>query len=709
VLEGSAGSERICGLGGNDTLEGLGGNDELVGGPGDDTLDGGPGTDAAHFTAAPMGVTASLVTNQATGDGFDLMVGIENLIGSNYDDTLIGSSSRNNLSGRSGVDQLFGLERADRLVGGAQDDALRGGPGDDRVVANGGSDDLFGEDGADSLDSKDGVEGNDALDGGTGTDACSTDPIEESIANCEKQLNIPPTPDTTPPITTSTLSSQPNAAGWNNSNVTVTLNATDDDSGVKQISFSINGGAHQTYNPKNKITVSSEGVSTISYFATDNAGNQESPAKTFTVKLDKSAPALDTVTPDNRQTGVSRTIEPTATFSDEMDPTSLITSIKLYRWNALEKAWQRVPATVSVVDEMATLDPYGATEQLLAANKKYKVTVTTGARNLAHIAMSSPKSWTFTTEGASGEATNVPAEGTSGEAANGRIAFSHGEVVSSIFAVNADGTGQTNLTQDTNASFNSGPAWSPDGTKIAFSSNMDSSGSELRPEEIYVMDADGTNVRRLTDNHTTDTGPAWSPDGTKIAYSSYGETGFEVSIINADGSDEVRLTNSPESVEDIDSSGNLTRFRDNFDPVWLPDGEKIAFRVDSRPSGDGIYTMNPDGSNQTLLTADGDQADWSPDGTKMVYRGSDPGQSYSDIYIANADGSNPVNITARISDTAYELLPDWSPDSTKIAFASNLDEKAGYEIYVIDVDGRNLRRLTNAPGMDLYPDWQPLP
>jgi Ca2+-binding RTX toxin-like protein len=187
VLEGSASSDRICGLGGNDTLEGLGGNDELVGGAGDDTLEGGPGTDTADFTASALGVTASLVTNQATGDGFDIMTSIENLIGSPHDDTLIGSGSRNYLFGRSGVDQLFGLEGHDRLAGGSQDDALRGGTGDDRIVANAGSDDLFGEEGSDLLNSKDSVEVNDALDGGTGTDACSTDAIEESIASCEQQ------------------------------------------------------------------------------------------------------------------------------------------------------------------------------------------------------------------------------------------------------------------------------------------------------------------------------------------------------------------------------------------------------------------------------------------------------------------------------------------------------------------------------------------
>jgi len=125
--------------------------------------------------------------------------------------------------------------------------------------------------------------------------------------------------------------------------------------------------------------------------------------------IDKSAPTLDTdnsdgsdgITPDNRQTGVRRTISPTATFSDEMDPASLGTSIKLYRWNAQKKVWQRVPATLSVHGKKATLDPYGATEgtteQPLAVNTKHKVSVSTGATNLAGLSMANPKSWTFTT------------------------------------------------------------------------------------------------------------------------------------------------------------------------------------------------------------------------------------------------------------------------------------------------------------------------
>jgi hypothetical protein len=202
---------------------------------------------------------------------------------------------------------------------------------------------------------------------------------------------------------------------WTSEHVEVTLNAQDneDGSGVKELTYSATGAqpiASTTVLaaelPKQLPIINIEGTTTISYFATDNAGNQESPAKTFTVKIDKSAPTLDTdnsdgtdgVTPDNRQTGVSRTVEPTATFSDYMDPTSLRTSAKLYRWNAPQKMWEQISARVSVVGKTATLDPHPANStRLLAANKKFKVTFTTGAKNLAGLPMSRNRSWTFTT------------------------------------------------------------------------------------------------------------------------------------------------------------------------------------------------------------------------------------------------------------------------------------------------------------------------
>jgi Ca2+-binding RTX toxin-like protein len=174
TLTGTSGDDIICAGGGNDTLKGLEGNDtlkgeggadKLLGGIGDDTLDGGTGTDTADFSGSPAAVSASLVDNTATGEGSDTLVGIENLAGSNANDTLIGSETNNTLNGNSGDDSI----------------------GDDSIVGQGGADILKGASGNDTLDSRDGVDGNDTLDGGGGTeDTCTTDATEKSILNCER-------------------------------------------------------------------------------------------------------------------------------------------------------------------------------------------------------------------------------------------------------------------------------------------------------------------------------------------------------------------------------------------------------------------------------------------------------------------------------------------------------------------------------------------
>jgi hypothetical protein len=104
------------------------------------------------------------------------------------------------------------------------------------------------------------------------------------------------------------------------------------------------------------------------------------------------------VEPDNRATGVSRNVKPEATFSDEMDQASLSTSVQLHQWNAKKKKWQPVPAKVSVEGKTATLDPYpDEPTRLLGANKRYKVSVITGAKNWAGLPLENDTSWTFTT------------------------------------------------------------------------------------------------------------------------------------------------------------------------------------------------------------------------------------------------------------------------------------------------------------------------
>ena len=138
-------------------------------------------------------------------------------------------------------------------------------------------------------------------------------------------------------------------------------------------------------------------------------------------------------------------------------------------------------------------------------------------------------------------------------------------------------------------------SWSPDGTKIAFSSDRDGG-----LQEIYVMNADGSGQTRLTITSAYNFFPSWSPDGAKIAFTSSRNGGFQIFVMNADGSGQTNLSTVPVG-EDIA-------------PAWSPDGTKIAF-TSSRDASREIYVMNADGSNHVRLTsnvADEGAPNWQP-------------------------------------------------------------------------------------------------
>ncbi|MBL7166523.1 MAG: PD40 domain-containing protein [Dehalococcoidales bacterium] len=204
-----------------------------------------------------------------------------------------------------------------------------------------------------------------------------------------------------------------------------------------------------------------------------------------------------------------------------------------------------------------------------------------------------------------------------------------------IYTVNDDGTWWTTLLSGRQAYE---PAWSPDGSKIAFQS------WEHDPSEIYVMDVDGGNLVRLTDNSAYDDYPAWSPDGSSIAFVSDRAGGtFQVYVMNADGTDQRRLT-----------------FHNEMDlfPAWSPDGTEIVFQSDRELRA--IWIMNADGTGQRRLTPSTyttSSPTWSPDGTKILFhsfKDSDTGE----VYVMDRDGSNMVRLT---DNSANDYIPRWIP------------------------------------------------
>jgi TolB protein len=289
---------------------------------------------------------------------------------------------------------------------------------------------------------------------------------------------------------------------------------------------------------------------------------------------------------------------------------------------------------------------------------------------------------------------------------NGRIAFAGSRVFDvspeghttealEIITVSPDGTGMMQLTR---ASGSADPDFSPDGTKIAYSGppSIDDPYSD-----IFVMTRSGKGKKALTNtDDRNEWGPAWSPDGTKIAFlreqpfiSPDGSgTQPDLWVMNADGSGQRRIT------DDVAFENGIT---------WTPDGTKIAFEKDA-----DIWTIAPDGSEPRNLTDTPDAAevnpDFSPDGEKLAFAGSFDHTDF-EIYTMNLDDGALTNVT---DDNAHEDEPAWSPDGTKIAFRKNLRSSGiiNGEIFKKNADGTGrLKNVSKDPGFDESPDWGPRP
>ena len=304
--------------------------------------------------------------------------------------------------------------------------------------------------------------------------------------------------------------------------------------------------------------------------------------------------------------------------------------------------------------------------------------------------------------------------------AQAQIAFMSkrdGRLNPEIYVMDADGKNQQRLTENRHDDWD--PSWSPNGKRIVFFSNRDGHVMGGIPTfEIYVMDADGGNQQRLTNHPNDDRSPSWSPNGKRIAFVSNrdghvigGIPTFEIYVMDADGKNQQRLTNNPDG---------------DWNPSWSPDGKRIVFRsnrdghvhfIHGLPTYE-IYVMDADGGNQQRLTNnpnDDRSPSWSPHGKRIVFV-SDRDRFKNDdlvityeIYVMDADGGNPQNLTNDLND---DYTPSWSPDGKRIAFVSERDGHVidGWptnEIYVMDADGGNQQNLTNNPHYDMSPSWSP--
>jgi len=269
---------------------------------------------------------------------------------------------------------------------------------------------------------------------------------------------------------------------------------------------------------------------------------------------------------------------------------------------------------------------------------------------------------------------------------NGRIAFDD-PATGQIYAVNPDGTGLLQLTHT--RAFAGHPAWSPDGTQIAFEKEY--KGRIV----LWLMQADGSDKHRVTDERRgrSDFVPAFTPDATHLVYSRCrqfrdefgGRVGTcRILSVATDGTDRTRLTSTDPPLEVFD-----------FDPAVSPDGSTIVFtRYNQNITGikAQIWEMDADGTNQHPISAPYLEAiapDWSPDGTRIAFT-SDCCRPGSDGYVMDADGTDPVRLTSS-PFPHNDMQLTFSPDGQRMVFWSdrNIDPRQGgnVDMFVMNADG----------------------
>jgi Tol biopolymer transport system component len=271
-----------------------------------------------------------------------------------------------------------------------------------------------------------------------------------------------------------------------------------------------------------------------------------------------------------------------------------------------------------------------------------------------------------------------------------------------IFVVNSDGSNLVRLTNQ--EGFDDDAVWSPDGSKIAFVSTRFGSW------DICIMNADGSNVVRVTtEDSAIDSHPSWSPDGQKLVFQSdldtkdihYGDARddfdvYQLYMIDVDGSNVRRLTQDP--------------YTNDWHPAWSPDGKNIVFSSFKDFGEPRIEIIEPDGNGRRVLASDEifgySQPAWSPDGSQIAFMeiAANVRSTLPNILIMKSDGSIIHQVSKLLTPGTS---PAWSPDGKHIVFDSSYYEGTKYAIYIMNSDGTGVTLLADIPYPGRSASWSP--